>query len=269
MPLSDAIEKLGRTIFERPFHTSRLAQETPELAEVRLAVLDAVKGKSHRVGGVHVFPYNVVRVHLRGIPEAQSEVFQSGFLARYFDEQLRLALARSNYRAPEELQIEFHTTPQLPGPAEEWISVETESQVNPVRENPQTRRAAKLVVLRGSASEPEIVLNKARTNLGRTAEVFRAEGPSRRNDLAFTEETEINRSVSREHAHILFNKKSGEYRLFNDRWYRATANPDASCGLWIVRDGLSQPVHRGARGVTLKLGDEIHLGQAVLRFMAR
>jgi hypothetical protein len=39
--------------------------------------------------------------------------------------------------------------------------------------------------------------------------------------------------------------------------------------VWIVRDGLSQPVHRGDRGVALKPGDEIHLGQAVVKFLMR
>jgi pSer/pThr/pTyr-binding forkhead associated (FHA) protein len=117
-------------------------------------------------------------------------------------------------------------------------------------------------VLAGTAKQSELVLSKARTNIGRTEEVYRQEGPSRRNDLAFTEENEINRTVSREHAHILYSQKSGEYRIFNDRWYKGQSN----CALWIVRDGLSQPVHRSARGTLLQAGDEIHLGNAVLRF---
>ena len=49
--------------------------------------------------------------------------------------------------------------------------------------------------------------------------------------------------------------------MFNDRIYKGEAN----CGLWILRDGLSQPVHRGTRGTILCFGDEIHLGQAVVR----
>jgi hypothetical protein len=92
--------------------------------------------------------------------------------------------------------------------------------------------------------------------------VYRSDGPSRRNDLAFTEDSEINRTVSREHAHVLLHKKTGEYRLYNDRFYKG----EGGCGLWIIRDGLSQEVHRDARGVRLLPGDEIHLGRAVLRF---
>lgn len=267
MPLSDAIEKLGRAIFERPFRGGASGEELPELAEIRLAVLEAVKSRSHHVRGVPVFPYNYLRIHLRGIPEGQEEVFKTGFLAKFFDQELRQALARSSYRCPEEIQVEFLTTAPLPGAGEEWVSVEVEARA-PVK-GPAVRRAAKLAVVKGTAQEAEIVLHKARTNIGRTAEVYRAAGPSRRNDLAFTEDNEINRSVSREHAHVLYDKKSGEYRLVNDRWYKATGNADAHCGLWLVRDGLSQPVHRGARGVTLQAGDEIHLGEAVIRFLAR
>jgi hypothetical protein len=43
-------------------------------------------------------------------------------------------------------------------------------------------------------------------------------GIVRRNDLAFVGDSEVNRSVSREHIHIEYDKTTGEYRLFNDRW---------------------------------------------------
>jgi hypothetical protein len=56
------------------------------------------------------------------------------------------------------------------------------------------------------------------------------------------------------HAHILFDKTTGEYRLFNDHWYPLGSH---DCGIWIVRDGLSQEVHRSSRGIRLEPGDEI------------
>jgi hypothetical protein len=117
-------------------------------------------------------------------------------------------------------------------------------------------------VTEGAANVQEIAINKARLNIGRTVEVFRAGGPARRNDLAFTEDNERNGTVSREHAHISRSAKTGECRIFNDRNYKGEAN----CGIWIVREGMSQPVHRGTRGTLLRSGDEIHLGRAVLRF---
>ena len=45
--------------------------------------------------------------------------------------------------------------------------------------------------------------------------------------------------------------------------------PRLTARLWIVRDGLSQPVHRNSRGAALEAGDEIHLGRAILQFTLR
>ena len=44
------------------------------------------------------------------------------------------------------------------------------------------------------------------------------------------------------------------------------AKSDGGCGLWIIRDGLSQEVHRTPRGTKLEPGDEIHFGKVVVRF---
>jgi len=263
MPVSNVIEKLGRAIFEAPFGAHKIAKDAPELAEIRIAVLDAVKAKSHRASGRHVFPYNLVRLHLLGVPEIQSHVFRSEFLSTYFAEELRAALVRSNYRFPENLRVEITTTTALPEPEQDWLRVEAEMLEQPPTAPPLPKTSARLIVLSGTASAAEFPLEKVRTNIGRTADIYHsAAGPSRRNDFAFAEDSEINRTVSREHAHILHSPKTDEYRICNDRSYKGPSN----CGIWIVRDGLSQPVHRNTRGAVLKDGDEIHLGRAIVRF---
>jgi hypothetical protein len=266
MAISDLIERLGRTIFEAPFSGAQLSQDTPELAEIRLALLDEIKSRSHRVGGRRVFANNLVRVHLLGVPEKQSAVFLGDFFPKYFEQELKAGLTRANYRFRDDLRVEIITSPRLPDPSETWIQVETEATAPAAEPAPRADRPAKLVVVRGTASKPELALKKQRTNIGRTVEISRLDGPSRRNDLAFIEDTEINRTVSREHAHILYHKASGEYRLHNDRWYKGGGKPQGNCGLWIIRDGLSQEVHRNPRGFKLESGDEIQLGQALLRF---
>jgi pSer/pThr/pTyr-binding forkhead associated (FHA) protein len=267
--ISNVIEKLGRAIFEAPFGGGRITKDAPELAEIRLAVLDAVKSKSHRAGGKSVFPYNLIHIHLRGVPEEQSPVFQGDFLAKYFCEEIKSGLTRASYRFPEDFEVQIHSTPQMPAPGEQWLYVETATQDKHVPDTAHARKPARLVVTQGAANQSEIGVTKARTNIGRTTDVFKVDGPSRRNDLAFTEDTEINRTVSREHAHILFSKKTGEYRLFNDRWRKAGNKSDTGCGVWIIRDGISQPVHHNTRGTVLKSGDEIHLGRAIIRFQLR
>lgn len=265
MAVSNVIERLGRAIFETPFGAHRIAKDAPELAEIRIAVLDAVKAKSHRASGKNVFPYNLVTINLLGVPDEQAKMFRSEFLSTYFAEELRNSLGRSNYRFPENLRVEIITTPELPAAGEQWLTIEAAVvEDQPVVTEVAVGRApAKLLVLLGTARQTEIILEKSRTNIGRTEEVYRAgSGLSRRNDLAFSEDDEVSRSVSREHAHILYSRETDEYRIINDRIYKGAEN----CGTYLIREGVSHPIHRNARGTLLESGDEIQLGKAVLRF---
>ncbi len=264
MPVSNIIEKLGRAIFEAPFGTQKIAQDAPELAEIRIAVLDAVKAKSHQASGRNVFPYNLVRINLLGVPDEQAAVFHGEFLSKYFAEELRSGLARSNYRFPDDLSVEITTTPKLPEANKEWLTVDTLITERAAPQNVTAiRQPAHLTVEAGIATPAELTLRGARVNLGRGVEVYReGSGLARRNDIAFSDQDEIGRSVSREHAHINYSPQTGECRLVNDRIYRGEAN----CGTYIIRDGFAMAVHRNARGTVLMSGDQIQLGQALLRF---
>jgi hypothetical protein len=269
MSLSDLVEKLGKTIFEAPFDAALATKDAPELAEIRLTVIEQILKNGQRVGGRIVFPHNLVRIHVRGASDSESAFLKSEFLKAYFEEEIKKSLFRSNYKFPDDLAVEFSTTSELPSAREPWLRVESESRPRKEPAPAASRRTARLMVVRGTANASEIALSKERINIGRTVEVYRAQGPSRRNDVAFTAESEINSTVSREHAHIMYFKKTGEYRLFNDRWYKPGKKDASSCGLWIIRDGLSQEVHRDARGVKLHSGDEIQLGRAILKFQLR
>jgi len=256
------IEKLGRTIFEAPFGGEQLLKDAPGMAEIRLAVLDDVRGKTQRVAGREVFPCNVVSLLIRGVSEEQAGVFTGAFFLGLLEDELRAGLKRMQCRFPTDLHVEVETTPDLPIEGEQWVEVRAESRRSAAAERPSGEpRAARLTVLQGAANVAELTIDKARVNIGRPAEVFTQNGPSRVNDLAFAAEDEVNRTVSREHAHITRDKRTGEYRIFNDRVYKG-----GNCGMWIMRGGLSQEVHRNARGARLEGGDEIHLGNAVLRF---
>lgn len=261
MPSTNWMEKLGRAIFEAPFAGTQLTKDAPEMAEIRLAILDEIRGHTHRVAGREVFPYNIVRITLRGVPEDQAAVFRGPFFAQLMAQEMKTALAKYKCRFPDDLRAEVETSAQLPGRGEQWLIVETEAREAPPQAAP-AKRTGRVVVVKGTANKGDLLLTRARTNIGRPADVFREDGPSRRNDLYFPDDTAVNRTVSREHAHILFHKNEGEYRIYNDRHYKAGAN----CGVWIMRDGMSHEVHRTARGMKLEPGDEIHLGSAVLQF---
>jgi hypothetical protein len=271
MRISEIIERFGRTVFEAPFGAmAQTIGDSPEVAEIRIAVLDEVKKKIQRAGGKALFPYNVVRISIRATA-SDAAVFERDFFRKFFDEEVRKSLSKEACRFPEDLHVEIRAADLDAFGEEHWLRIDTlaEDLQREPEEPARTRRAARLVVVTGAANKPEIALQKARTNIGRLVDVYKSEGLSRRNDLAFAEDNPVNRTVSREHAHILHDKKTGEYRLFNDRWYKRGAKAESNCGLWIIRDGMGQEVHRDTRGTRLLPGDEIHLGRVVLRFQIK
>jgi hypothetical protein len=259
MNISDYLEKFGRTLFEAPLAATPRPDEPPELAEIRLAVLDQVREKSYRSGGRKVFPFDLLRVEMRGVEESRCALFSGQFFRRYLEQEVRNALREAGCRYPETLSVHVNPIPGLPRKDEKWLIVEA------VTQEQTAMPAARLTVRSGEANMAEVPLDKARLNIGRVIDVYRAEGLFRRNDLAFEADTAINRSVSREHAHIQYDRAAREYRLFNDRWYPRTPT-GGDCATWIVREGMSQEVHRTPRGARLEHGDEIHLGQAILVF---
>jgi hypothetical protein len=115
-----------------------------------------------------------------------------------------------------------------------------------------------LSVARGVAERRSYSFLAHRIDLGRCAEVRDSRNRLvRTNHVAFTEGSgEINQSVSRQHAHIAYEPRTGDFRLRDD---------GSGHGTGIVRDGRTVDVPRGSRGVRLQSGDEIVLGEARLR----
>ena len=118
----------------------------------------------------------------------------------------------------------------------------------------------RFTIIAGSAQQQEICLKKKRINLGRLAEVVDADQRlTRQNDVAFRDDGPApNPSVSRAHAHLEFDPEKSVFRLFDDR---------SAHGTVVIRDGSVIPVPQGpSKGVALRDGDEIVLGQARLLF---
>ena len=259
MNVTEYLEKWGRTLFENPLARTAPLESPRELAEIRFAVLEEVHRNSYRAGARMVFPFDLVRVSMRGVEESRAAAFRSGFFQNYLEHEIQGKLRADSVRFPERLRVEVEVATGLPLPNEAWLTVTAASQEHPAASG----KPARLVVRQGSANAPELPIEKARVHLGREVDVYRNGGMARRNDMAFVEDSEVNRSVSREHAHIDYDRTTGEYRLFNDRWYARGTD----CGTRIVRDGVSLEVHRDTRGTRLEPGDEIHLGRAIVTFL--
>jgi hypothetical protein len=192
------------------------------------------------------------------VEESRASVFRSGFFRQYLEHEIQGSLRADHVRFPEQLRVEVEVATGLPLSDEPWLTVVAASQGQPDK----LTKVARLLVRHGQSNVSELPVHKSRVYIGREVDVYRNGGIYRRNDLAFVEESEVNRSVSREHAHIDYDSATGEYRLFNDRWYARGAD----CGTRIVRDGVSREVHRDTRGTRLEPGDEIHLGRAIVVF---
>jgi len=119
---------------------------------------------------------------------------------------------------------------------------------------PAERPALKLTISRGQAEASEYTFDYERVNIGRLKEVVgEKDGLRRRNDVVFAE-TET--TVSREHAQIRYDIDTGKFRLYDSGSQRGTA---------VFRSGRRLDAPR-ARGVQLQPGDEIHIGDARIKF---
>ena len=118
------------------------------------------------------------------------------------------------------------------------------------------RPPARLIVVKGEAGAAEYLIAANRINIGRLQEVIsEKEGLRRANDVAFGE---AETTVSREHAFLTYEPATGRFRICDDRSQRGTS---------IFREGRRIEVPKGSRrGTQLQSGDEIHLGDARLRF---
>lgn len=267
MTLTDFVERVGRTLFEAPFGGgSPKGASHAELAEIRHAILDELERKQYRSGGRTLFPFNRVQIVIRGADAQQASALQGGFLREYFEAEIKKALVKSEAQHPDGLRVEVEVIQDAPPKGEPWLTVAATFEEAPPEAKPLPK-VGMLSVVQGTLPAPEVLLERERTNIGRTLDVYSTRGLSRRNHVAFVEESEINNTISREHAHIVRDASTGEYRLFNDRFY--SREKGETCNLWIIRGGMSQEIHRNTRGVRLQSGDEIHLGKARLRFEIR
>lgn len=120
-----------------------------------------------------------------------------------------------------------------------------------------------LRVLEGRTEKKHYVSRGDRVNLGRLRDVVDGrQQVVRQNQIAFVDAGDaVSQSVSRAHAHVRFDAKTGSAHLHDDR---------SSSGTRVVRAGRTIAVRPSSGiGVRLQDGDEVLLGQARLRVELR
>jgi hypothetical protein len=252
MSLFSEIEKSIERGFRRWTDHMFGAAESDELLVLHHSILEEIESQVQMVArGQRVFPYARVIVTLTAADEARRGLLQAAFGER-LGTDVREALDGVGCEVPRGFSVEVKTSES----GARAFRVEYGSEPVKAAESPTS--PARLIVVRGKAEHPEYTLEKARTNIGRMAELTDAEQRVvRRNDVVFEEGGDgANATVSRRHAHI--KREAGEYRICDD---------ESEFGTRVFRDGRPIEVPAGnRRGEKLRPGDEIYLGRACLRF---
>lgn len=258
-----SLEQLDRWIAGKVKNwTSRIsgAPHSMELLELRREILEDVRDRIEpRGSGKSLFPYNAVSVRIACQDAEEQRVREAAFSDEGGLEQDIVDLLREGgcpLPSGMNVMVEIVEDPALSAagrPFEiEYAHLKQAAAAPEAAAGP--RPVMKLTVVRGQAEAPEYVLDAERVNIGRLKEVVgEKDGLRRRNDVAFAE-TET--TVSREHAHIRYDAESGKFRLYDSGSQR---------GASIFRDGRRLEAPR-VRGVQLRSGDEIHVGDARVKF---
>jgi len=238
--------------------------DEPEAREAIELYRDAIDQIAARVTsgkrGEKVFAFNRVTIELKAESAERRAVLETLFDAKQMGEDIQSTLSEERVAPPSDLTVFVHYPPD----AQTELKVTCERADAPVPaavvKEAIALKPGILQAILGTPSEPEYALTQPLVNLGREQEVVDTQGRvMRRNDLWFSDRThQANTSVSRSHAHIKFDTSTGDWRIFDD---------GSSLGTSLFREGkrIDIPQH-GARGVALKPGDEINLGQVRLRF---
>jgi hypothetical protein len=239
-----------------------------EPLEIRRAILGEIEEKIEPVGRAgRAFPFSHLRVRLFTSDAQRRAIFKAVFVEdRRLESHILELLKRSRAHLPPNLQINVNLEKRVARAAESEaqdfrIDYQSEApKVQPKLEATRVLPQVQLTMLRGHTTKKSYRFTKSRINLGRLAEVlddhYRV---VRRNDLVFQEGgDDADQTVSREHAHVGFDEKTGEFRLYDD---------GSAYGTRILRDGQNIEVQASnRRGAKLRPGDEIFLGQACIRF---
>jgi hypothetical protein len=207
--------------------------------------------------GDKLLPFNLITIELRADTPDRKAALEAIFEPKQFSDDVEATLKAERVTPPADLTVAI----KFPPDAEEEMRVVLEKTEKAVPVSDPTRLIpACLITVTGTASIPVCYLDRLCVNLGRVEDVSDTAGRTiRHNELFFPDQAhEANSTVSRSHAHIAFDPASAVWRIFDD---------GSSIGTTIFRAGkrVDIPPH-ASRGVALKSGDEIYLGQVRLRY---
>ena len=253
------LESRLTTAFEQAAHTMAGSSETTPLEIVDQACDDIASHVQAAGRGRYAFPFNSVtitfatsvaerRAHLEGLCDGPPSI-QERVIARLTSagcDQLDL-----------DVNIAFTDTPAATWthPTFQIALAKLKPAARPARGPAVTMH---VTVQHGTATAAAYTFSALPVTIGRGAEVRDSRQQLLRvNHVAFVESGDaVNQSVSRRHARIELDTRTGRPRIVDDNSAQGTS---------IIRGGRGLAVPRGSRGLGLRSGDELVLGQARVR----
>ena len=253
--LEKVLDERLRGVFASP---QKGAREAIELYREALNQVSARATVSAR--GDRVLPFDRIRMELRTESPDRRAVLEALFEPTQMLGDIRAGLLEERVTPPAGLALAVSYPPDAATELRVFCE-RAEAAPAPVRE---PMPPVRLVVLEGATDAAELPLEGTIVNVGRSKDVVDASGrPVRRNQIRFPEDldADLNSTVSRAHAHLKYIAAEAEWRIFDD---------GSSMGTAVFRDGLriDVPAH-AARGVGLRLGDEIYFGSVRVRLEKR
>jgi hypothetical protein len=265
MDLLGKARKLESTIARRFDRAARdaVGSVTREPLEIVHLIVEAVEHEIQPGGrGTRVFPFNSVTLSVAAASRQERARFEAVLDGEPSLRDRIVDNLRSKSCAIDDLTLDVVYVARTP---KDWRDPKfnlafarvERAAANHVPSDPVFGRI-EMTVVRGTAERKTYSFAASRLDLGRCVEVRDTRNRLiRTNHVAFVEGSgEVNKSVSRRHAHIDYEPASGGYRLRDDGSVHGTS---------VVRNGNTVPVPPGSLGVRLRTGDEIVLGEARLR----
>ena len=219
------------------------------------AVLNEIEGKVVPAGGGRrVFPHNRIGVKILLPPGAERARFEVAL--DELESKIRKRFQEINCEAAYPLDVRTQFLKKAPAAwsAEQIVALDLQKRAPDHPAATTASAEVRIQVLTAAGAKRTYTFSEPHILLGRTAEISDRRGGRRRNHVALDEQ---NTSVSRAHARMVYDAARGGYRLLDEGSTRGTQV--------IRRGGLINVPKNDPRGVLLMSGDEIQLGDVVLR----
>lgn len=253
------LERRLTTAVEQAAHTIAGEAEATPLELVDQACDDIARHVQPSGRGRYAFPFNAVTItflatsaerqaHFEGICEGPPSL----------EERVMTRLMSAGCAALDlDVNVAFTATPEAA-----WTH--PAFHIGLARMAPAARTVREptlnltVEVVHGTASLAAYTFTSLPVTIGRGVEVRDSRHQLLRlNHVAFTENGgDVNQSVSRRHARIELDPQNGRPRVIDD---------NSAQGTGVIRHGRGIAVPRGSRGLGLRSGDELVLGQARVR----